>query len=210
MSVHDAVQEPMPDVGPGTPVPHALRGWLPHIALGCFAVVMVIVAQAKHISTDDAIATAMDPTADSADRIWAMHLAANRAQEVDPKLGVDMAQAFLSSEDELLREAALLVDLCRHAVRPESAPALSGPPLQNAYAYAPLPGDQWTPHRIRCLILHRRKVGGAAIGGVRRMELAETGWFLGSLAGEPPPTVQEVKRYFKQRARKAGAPPNNR
>ena len=86
------------------------------------------------------------------------------------------------------------------AIQPPGAPDGAAPPIQDGYAYGALPAGEWTPHRIRCLVLHRRKVGGSAVGGIRRMELAEAGWFLDSLAGKPSPTRKEV-----QRARRAGA-----
>ncbi|QDV07562.1 hypothetical protein Poly30_30880 [Planctomycetes bacterium Poly30] len=182
-----------------------LRGWLPHIALVLVAALMVLVGRARHTATEDALRTAFDPTADADERIWAMHLIANRATEVDPRLGVDLVESFLSSESDKVREAAHLIDLCRHAIQPPGAPAGAAPPIQDGYAYGSLPGDVWTPHRIRCLVLHRRKVGGSAVGGIRRMELAEAEWFLDSLAGKRSPSKKEVQRYFNERARKAGA-----
>ncbi len=182
-----------------------LGGWLPHVILVAVAFVMIGIAKAKHMSTESALATAFDTSAAPDDRIWAMHVAANRATEFDPRLGVNLVETFLQSESDKVREAALLVDLCRHAVRGPNALEGAPPPIQEAYAYSPLPGGVWAPHRIRSLVLHRRKVGGSGVGGVRRMELAEAQWFLDSLAGNPMPTADEVSKYFTMRVRKAAA-----
>jgi len=188
----------LPDQGTSTE-PSRWKPWLPHIALLALAFVMCVVAWSKHIGDGEALATALNEEASTEDRIWAMHVAANRATQVDPRIGYDVAKSFLASDDELLREAGLLVDLCRHAIRPTEPTDSPGPPLQEAYAYGPLPSTGWTPHRIRSLILHRRKVGGAALGGVRRMALEEAQWFLDSLAGVDPPTAEDVRAYFKER-----------
>lgn len=182
--------------------------FLPHIVLAVLAAVMIAVARAGHVTTEEAFATAFDETASTDDRIWGMHLAAGRATEFDRRLGVQLVNVFLASDDEKLREAAHLIDLCRHAVRPPGAPSTAAPPLQDAYAYGPLPGERWTAHRLRCLVLHRRKVGGSIVGGIRRMELAEVQWFLDSLAGKPGPLKTEMQRYFNQRALRAGGVPS--
>ncbi|MFT5733946.1 MAG: hypothetical protein ACJAZN_003229 [Planctomycetota bacterium] len=187
------------------PIESGVFGWLPHVALVAIACAMVVFARAQHQDTEAAMQTAFDADADPDDRIWAMHLVANRATEVDPRLGVGLVESFLASDSDKVREAAHLIDLCRHAIQPPGAPDGAAPPIQDGYAYGALPAGEWTPHRIRCLVLHRRKVGGSAVGGIRRMELAEAGWFLDSLAGRPSPTRKEVQRYFNQRARRAGA-----
>ena len=195
------------DQGPvtGARAEPRLGGWLPHAVLMALAFAMIGVAKFKHLSTEDALGIAFDASADSNDRIWAMHLAANRATSFEPRLGVDLAKLFLSSSDDKVREAALMVDLCRHAVRASNALPGAPPPLQEAYAYGPLPGNEWAPHRIRSVVLHRRKVGGSGVGGIRRMELAEAQWFLDSLAGKPMPSAEEVSKYFTTRIRKAAA-----
>lgn len=198
MSTHDA-ESHATESGP------KLGGWLPHIVLVALACAMIGVAKAKHVSTEAAMATAFDAAAEPNERIWAMHLAANRATTFDPRLGVDLAESFLKSESDKVREAALLIDLCRHAVRGPTALDGAPPPIQEAYAYSKLPGNVWAPHRIRALVLHRRKVGGSGVGGVRRMELAEAQWFLDSLAGNPMPSAKEVSQYFNMRVRKAAA-----
>ena len=60
----------------------------------------------------------------------------------------------------------------RHALRPVDAVG-TPPPLQEAYTYAPLPPEGWTPHRFRTYVLHRHKVGGMHVGGVRRLVLPD-------------------------------------
>ena len=182
-----------------------LGGWLPHVCLIALAGVLVAVAKAKHLSTEAATAIAFDETAAPDDRIWAMHVAANRASTIDTTLGVDLVKSFLQSGSDKVREAALVVDLCRHADSAPDAPDEALTPLQSAYTYSPLPGGIWAPHRIRCLVLQRRKVGGPEVGSVRRMELAEAQWFLDSLAGNPMPTAKEVSKYFTMRVREAAA-----
>lgn len=187
--------------GPGS----RLAPWLPHLGLVAVALIILVAGMTRHTGTGEALAIAFDETAEPDERIWAMHLAANRATEVDPRLGVDLVNSFLRSDSEVLREAAHLIDLCRHAIQPPGAPEGAAPPLQDGYAFGPLPGNAWTPHRIRCFVLHRRKVGGSAVGGVRRMELPEVRWFLDSMAGKPSPSRAEVNRYLRMRERKAGA-----
>jgi hypothetical protein len=182
-----------------------LGGWLPHVVLIAIAFAMVGVAKAKHLSAESALEIAFDKAADPDDRIWAMHVAANRGTAVDPRLGVDLVNSMLESDSDKVREAALLVDLCRHAVRGPDAVEGAPPPLQEAYAYSPLPGGKWTPHRVRSLVLHRRKVGGSGVGGNRRMELPEVQWFLDSFTTKPMPTAKEVSKYFTMRVRSAAA-----
>ena len=178
-----------------------LGGWLPHVVLVALACSMIGVAKAKHISTEAATAIALDPSAEPDERIWAMHLAANRATAMDPGLGIELAQLFLQSDSDKVREAAFVIDLCRQAVRAPNAKPGAPPPIQAAYAYSALPEGVWTPHRIRSLVLFRRKVGGPSVGGIRRMALAEAQWFLDSLAGKPMPSKSEVTKYFNIRLR---------
>ncbi len=175
------------------------RSWLPHVVLVLAGMATFAVARVQHLSTAEALRIAQDRDAPTADRIWAAHIAANRATERDPELGVDLTADLLTSEDERLREYALTIDLCRHAILPPTAPMAASPPLQSSYAYGPLPPGGWTGHRIRSLILYRRKVGGSRVGGVRRMELDEVRWFTDSLDGGPPPSVEEVRGYFSAR-----------
>lgn len=174
--------------------------WRPHLALASVALLMTLTAWAKHVPTDRAMAVAFDPDAPTDERIWAMHLAACRATEVDPRLGDDLARAFLASDDLRLREAALLVDLCRHADRP-GGPG-NTPPLQEKYAYGPLP-DGWTPHRLRSYVFHRRKVGGSHVGGVFRMDMTECRWMIDAIQGRPLPETGVIEDHRNQRGSEA-------
>ncbi len=181
--------------------------WLAHILLVVLAICMVAVARLNHLPTEDAFRIAFDESADADERIWAMHVAANRATKKDPRLGDELARAFLSSGDERLREAAMLIDLCRHTIRPEGVPADAPPHLQDAYAYASAPGSapggppggEWTPHRLRSYVLHRRKVGGVRVGGNQRMDLIEARWFVAALTGAPLPPSDVIDAHFEER-----------
>lgn len=172
--------------------------WRPHLLLLGAALLMVVLARGMHVPTERALATAFDANAPSDERIWGMHLAASRATELDPRLGSELARAFLSSEDRRLREAAVLVDLCRHAERRGGAG--STPPLQEEYAYAPLGPEGWTPHRYRTYVFHRRKVGGSHVGGVSRMDLTECQWLIDAIQGRPLPGTQVIEDHRIQRA----------
>ena len=88
--------------------------WHAHIVLVVLALAMFAVARLNHLPTDAAFRIAFDETAGADERIWAMHVAANRATNRDPRLGEDLARAFISSGDTRLIEAAMLIDLCRH------------------------------------------------------------------------------------------------
>ncbi len=179
--------------------------WLPHLGLLALMASMLVVARVKHLPTDEAIQIAFDHDAPTDDRLWAMHVAANRATESDPRLGDALVREFLGASDERLVEAAVLIDLCRHAQRPPGAPAGAGPPLQDAYTYGRLPAEGWTAHRFRTLMLHRRKVGGSQVGGVRRMDLTEATWFIDTLRGGPLPPTAEVQAYLTYRAQAPAA-----
>ncbi len=174
---------------------------MPHVALIAVAAAMTLVAAVKHTSTKEALRTAFDDGAAVEDRLWAAHLAANRATERDPKLGDALVRTFLAAEDERLREGALTIDLSRHAIHPPGARPDAAPPLQSAYVYAPMVGGEYTPHRVRSLVLFRRKVGGSSVGGIRRMALPEARWFMDTLQGKPLPPRAEIDRYLKERSR---------
>lgn len=172
--------------------------WLPHLVLLGAAALMLLVAQLKHLPTAEARQIALDPAAAVDDRVWAIHVVANRATEVDRELGENLVNALMDSEDERLREASVLIDLCRHALRPVDAVG-TPPPLQEAYTYAPLPPEGWTPHRFRTYVLHRHKVGGMHVGGVRRLVLPEVNWYLAARRGDPLPPSAEIQEHLARR-----------
>ena len=120
------------------------RSWAPHILLVATALGMVLVAALKHTSTEEALRIAFDDEASTDERLWAAHVAANRATSRDPRLGDTLVRAFLAAEDERLREGALTIDLSRHAIHPPGARPDAAPPLQSAYVYA-APGMAGTP-----------------------------------------------------------------
>ena len=165
-----------------------LAAWAPHIACVVVAAAMCAVAIARHVTADEAMAVAFDDAAPTGARIRAMQIAANRARERDARLGEGLAAAFLSSDDERLREAALLMDLARHHDGP------GRPPLQAAYVARALAEEGWTAHTLIARTIHRRKVGGPRYGGMGRMDRAEAGWFLEAMrTGEvPPPEVRDA------------------
>ncbi|MEM6569135.1 MAG: hypothetical protein AAF726_05165 [Planctomycetota bacterium] len=174
--------------------------WLPHLSLLGIAALMLVVARVRHVPTPEALQTAFDETADADDRIWATHLAACRATEADLRLGESLVTSFLDSGDDRLAEAAMLIDLCRHAVRGNDAPAGASPPLQDAYAYGRLGPSGWTPHRFRTLMFYRRKVGGSYVGGVRRMDLTELTWLIAAIRGEAIPPSDVIAEYLTERS----------
>jgi hypothetical protein len=177
------------------------RSWIPHVALLATAAVMVVVAAAKHTSTEEALRIAFDGEASTDERLWAAHLAANRATTREPRLGDALVRSFLAADDERLREGALTIDLSRHAIHPPGTRPDAAPPLQSAYVYAALEDGEYTPHRVRSRVLFRRKVGGSSVGGIRRMALPEARWFMDSLRGTPLPPRKEIDRYLIERSR---------
>ena len=177
------------------------RSWMPHLALMAIAAAMTLVAGAKHTSTEEALRIAFDAEAPTDERLWAAHLAANRATARDPRLGDGLVREFLAAEDERLREGALTIDLSRHAIHPPGTRPDAAPPLQSAYVYAALEDGEYTPHRVRSRVLFRRKVGGSSVGGIRRMALPEARWFMDSLRGTPLPPRAEIDRYLMERSR---------
>ena len=174
---------------------------MPHLVLLAIAASMALVAGVKHLSTEEALRVAFDGEAPTDDRLWAAHVAANRATVRDPRLGDALVRAFLADDDERLREGALTIDLSRHAIHPPGARPDAAPPLQSAYVYAALEGGEYTPHRVRSRVLFRRKVGGSSVGGIRRMALPEARWFMDSLRGTPLPPREEIDRYLIERSR---------
>ena len=116
---------------------------------------MVVVAAAKHTSTEEALRIAFDGEASTDERLWAAHLAANRATTREPRLGDALVRSFLAADDERLREGALTIDLSRHAIHPPGTRPDAAPPLQSAYVYAALEDGEYTPHRVRSRVLFR-------------------------------------------------------
>lgn len=176
-----------------------MSAWRLHLVLLGIAAALLVRAVIAHVPTEDALATAFDPAAPAAERIEAAHVVACRATERSERIGDALARAFLASDDELLREAALTIDLCRHALERRGDGDDRPPPLQEAYVYAPLPPEGMTPHRLRSLILHRRKVGGRMVGGIGRMSSTEADWFLRTLHGAELPPAAEISAYFQRR-----------
>ncbi|MEC8510657.1 MAG: hypothetical protein VX015_00815 [Planctomycetota bacterium] len=176
-----------------------MSAWRPHILLLAIAGAVIVRAAATHVSTEEAMRVAFDDEADARARIESAHVAACRATARSARLGEDLARAFLEAEDELLREAAVTIDLCRHALERSGDRDERTPPLQEAYVYSPLGPDGMTPHRLRALVLHRRKVGGKAVGGIGRISSTEADWFLRTLRGAALPPTQQMTAYFQSR-----------
>ncbi len=183
-----------------------MRAWSIHIALLVAAILFVAKGVATHTSTEEAWETAFDESAAPDDRIWAIHLASNRATERSDRIGRDLALSLLGSRDLRLREVALLIDVCRHAFNPLEAPTNTSPPIQDRYVYGPLPRGEWTPHRLRSLILYRRKVGGLPVGGINRMTSTEGDWILRTLRGDDLPPSDEIDRYLRTYGHVANTP----
>jgi len=170
-----------------------LAAWAPHLACLALAAAMVAAWAAGHVTREEAVAVAFDDEAAPGARIRAMQIAANRARVRDPRLGEGLAAAFLSSGDERLREAALLMDLARHHDGP------GRPPLQSAYVARALAEDGWTAHTLIARTIHRRKVGGPRYGGMGRMDRAEAGWMLEAMRTGATPPAEVLDAYVRAR-----------
>lgn len=180
-----------------------MKSWRLHILLLAVAAAVVARAGATHVTTEEALRVAFDRDAGASDRIRSAHIAACRATARSARLGEELARTFLEADDELLREAAVTIDLCRHALERTGDRDERTPPLQEAYVYGPLGPEGMTPHRLRALILHRRKVGGKSVGGIGRISSTEADWFLRTLRGDALPPSSEMSSYFQRR----GMPP---
>lgn len=183
-----------------------MRPWSIHVALLFVAAASVALGIASHTSSEEAWAIAFDESADADARIWAIHLAANRETERSSRIGRDLTLLLLGSRDERLREVALLNHVCRHTFNPAGASPNASPPIQDRYVYGPLPRGEWTPHRLRSLILYRRKVGGLAVGGINRMTSTEADWVLRTLRGDPLPPSPEIDLYLRTAGHVANVP----
>lgn len=183
-----------------------MRAWTIHVTLLLCAAATAAKGLVSHTATEEAWETAFDESAEADDRIWAIHLAANRGTERSERIGRDLTLSLLGSRDERLREVALLIDVCRHTYHPTGSPPHASPPLQDRYVYGPLPRGEWTPHRLRSLILYRRKVGGLGVGGINRMTSTEGDWILRTLRGDALPPSAEIDRYLRTYGHVANAP----
>lgn len=173
--------------------------WRTHMVLLAVAVAVLARAVATHVTTEEALRVAFDPRSAPDARIEAAHLAACRATTRSARLGEELTRAFLDAEDDLLREAAVTIGLCRHALKRTGDGDERTPPLQEAYVYGQMGPDGMTPHRLRALILHRRKVGGKAVGGIGRISSTEADWFLRTLRGDALPPTPQMTAYFQSR-----------
>ena len=83
---------------------------MPHLVLLAIAASMALVAGAKHLSTEEALRVAFDGEAPTDDRLWAAHVAANRATVRDPRLGDALVRAFLAEMQPLSREIVAFLE----------------------------------------------------------------------------------------------------
>ena len=96
----------------------------------------------------------------------------------------------------------MTIDLCRHALERTGDRDERTPPLQEAYVYGPMGPEGMTPHRLRALILHRRKVGGSPwAGSAGSPAPRRTGSFVPFVTMHSP--SPEMTAYFQSR----GMPP---
>lgn len=172
--------------------------WLPHLACALVAVVAIALGRARHTTTEDALATALDPGAAVEDRLWGAHLAAMRAEERDPRVGAELARAFLASNEPRLVEFALTMDVVRHFVGSAKGP----PPLQ-AEHLARIRTSPWTAHRLLATLFFQRKVGGGAFGRIERLDLDEARWALDAAASGAAPPGDVLDAHFARRAARA-------
>lgn len=175
-----------------------LRDWVPHVVCALVAVVLIGVARTRHLSTDEARSIALDPAAPTDARLWAIHVAANRAHGRDPELGDALVRSLLRSEDPRLVEFALTMDLTRHF---QGAPPRTGPPpLQTQHVNVALRNAPWTPHRLLATLLFMRKVGGPAFGNIERLDIDEAEWALEALTTGTVPPAPVLDAHFHRRA----------
>lgn len=186
-------------MSPDTQPRRGLLAWTPHIACVLAGLAMVVAWRAVHVTTDAALEVAFDPNAPTGARVRAMQIAANRVRERDARLGQGLVAAFLGSDDERLREAALLMDLARHHDGP------GRPPLQSAYVAETLALEGWTAHTLIARTIHRRKVGGPRYGGLGQMDRAEAGWLLEAMRTGAIPPAEVLNEYVRAREARSRA-----
>ena len=161
-----------------------LRNWAPHIACCLVALACFVIASVRHMSTEDARARALDPNAPASERLWAAHIACERARTKDRVLGDDLVRAFCVAPDPRLAEFTMTTGLTKHSQGAKTEP----PPLQIEYLTTAFDPEVWTQHRLLTTLFYLRKGGGSRLGNVERLDLDEAGWAFHLLAtGEIPP-----------------------
>ena len=122
-----------------------------------------------------------------------LHLLLNRPEPISTAEGQQITELLLASDDPLLREYALTTDLCRLSER--SADQIPETQEQRVLGSNPLPldGPWWREY-----VTYRRKVGGKQVGGRKRLDNLELGWYRQALRGEAPPREALFEHLVKR------------
>ncbi len=175
-----------------TPAP--LRRLLPHLVLSALLVLELLLAFSQRRSAEELWREAEEGT--PRERVAALHVLANRGS--DPAAGgvdAELARALLDGEEPLLADFAFTTDICR---------LIGLEPLEEHLAQRKrggLPFEAW----LRRFLLHRRKVGGPALGAVGRLKHHEVRWFLDALGGralDERAVLERMEREIRARGRR--------
>jgi len=160
--------------------------WLPHMLIAALITVELLVASGLHQGTDELRAQAEH--GDTHERIWALHVLANRDPEQSGIDGKAIGE-LLADEDPLVVDFAFTIDICRLAGALERN---GRPPFrQEGRIRAKIKGQgelydsQETADWWRRFVIYARKVGGRSVGGTLRLQRREVGWYFDALAGRP-------------------------
>ena len=122
-----------------------------------------------------------------------LHLLLNRPEPISTAEGQRITEILLASDDPLLREYALTTDLCRLTERSDD----QIPEIQEQRVLGsnplPLDGPWWREY-----VTYRRKVGGKQVGGRKRLDNLELGWYRQALRGEDPPREALFEHLVKR------------
>lgn len=173
--------------------------WRPHLACLALISVMIVGWVVGHRSEEELRKSAASGS--PRERIAALHALLNRPSARPGPATDALVEDLLTSEEPLLREYALSIDVCRLSERD----AQGIPRAQEAAVLGdqrpPCDGPWWLQY-----VAYRRKVGGKQVGGRRRLDLLELSWYRMALRGEPLPK-DEVFAYLVERVRDAHSGP---
>ncbi len=162
----------------------AKKNWRAHVVLLGIVVLQLVGWAASH--QDEEARREAYATGDTQERVWALHVLANRGEIDSEDFSVQWMRELLKEEDLLVREMAFTYDLAR--IRP--------PGVQQAYF-----GDHQgldRSHFVRSYLIQQRKVGGQRVGAGLKLKRQELEWLLESMAGREVPN-EYLFEYFGRR-----------
>ncbi len=159
-----------------------MTGWKPHLV--CLALLGLELGAAFgwHRSVEELERAWREGSVH--ERLGALHVLANRDRPDPRRFDAAFVESLFREEDDRLKEAAFTIDITKFRV----------PDAQQAYLK-----DAGTdyPHWWRAFVIHRRKVGGHAVGGGGGLTQAELAWYLDALRDLSPP-MKEVDAHLRR------------